>query len=212
MKIDELVKKRFMELDGQATNIRPINNDIGTYVDPEKCQMWASSVLNLLHRVFGESSSHFQSFQRQYEKLQVYSYQDFAVLKGIFGSAQQDYGMGYLFTVRGLIKAEDSTDVLEQATNLLNGNYKDAACILVGVALEIAIKEMCNRTGISITKLDVMNIELAKKTIYNAGVQKQVTAWAHWRNKAAHGEFGEYNNADVKSMIEGVQRFVADYL
>jgi hypothetical protein len=57
-----------------------------------------------------------------------------------------------------------------------------------------------------------MNIELSKKGVYNAGMQKQVTAWAHWRNKAAHGEWTEYNDADVKSMIEGIQRFIADYL
>lgn len=43
-------------------------------------------------------------------------------------------------------------------------------------------------------------------------MQKQVTTWAHWRNKAAHGEYGEYKEADVKSMIDGVQRFIADYL
>jgi hypothetical protein len=212
MKSDELIKKRFEELGKKAKTIVLQQGEAVNYVKPEELQMWASSVLNLLQRVLGESSTHFLSFQRKYQEVHYYLSEDFEILKGIFLSAKEDYEAGYLFTLRGLVKAEDSTDILEQATNLLDGNYKDPACILAGVALEIAMKEMCNRNSIPIAKLDAMNTELARKNVYNVGMQKQVTTWAHWRNKAAHGEFDEYKQADVKSMIEGVQRFVADYL
>lgn len=57
-----------------------------------------------------------------------------------------------------------------------------------------------------------MNIELGKKGVYNMGMQKQITTWAHWRNKAAHGEWHEYKDADVEDMIKGITRFVAEYL
>ena len=86
------------------------------------------------------------------------------------------------------------------------------ACIVAGVALEITLKELCNRNNVPIAKMETMNIELCKKDIYNMGMQKQVTTWAHWRNKAAHGEWNEYNNEDVNDMIRGVTRFVAEYL
>lgn len=84
--------------------------------------------------------------------------------------------------------------------------------MLAGVALEIALKELSTRNGISHGKLDAMNVELCKKTVYNMGMQKQITTWAHWRNKAAHGEWHEYEDSDVDDMIKGVTRFVADYL
>ena len=85
-------------------------------------------------------------------------------------------------------------------------------CVVAGVALEIAIKELCTRSNISYAKLDTMNIELCKKGAYNLGMQKQVTTWAHSRNKAAHGEWKEYTDADVQDLIRGVARFVAEYL
>jgi hypothetical protein len=57
-----------------------------------------------------------------------------------------------------------------------------------------------------------MNVELCKAGIYNMAKQKQITAWAELRNKAAHGEWSEYDSNDVKDFYEGVHRFIADYL
>ena len=57
-----------------------------------------------------------------------------------------------------------------------------------------------------------MNTELCKAGKYNMAKQKQITAWADLRNKAAHGEWSEYNQEDVSDFINGVERFVADVL
>ena len=114
--------------------------------------------------------------------------------------------------VRGLIQAEVFDDVLEQATELLQAGYKDAACIVAGVALETTLKELCTRNGIPHSKLDRMNADLCKAGIYNMGMQKQITAWAERRNRAAHGEWKAYNEADVKDMIRGVTRMIAEHL
>ncbi len=204
MKLDRLVQQRFEEL---ATGFEPVE-----FEGEGKFYAWSTSVLSLLRNVFGEDSIQFRNFNSAFVDYDNDYRSSTIRYKGVFDSAKEDYEKGYLFTIRGLIKAEDSTDVLEEALYLLNTGYKDLACVLAGVALEIAIKEICTRNGISLRKLDSMNIELCKKGIYNMGMQKQITAWAHWRNKAAHGEWNEYKEADVKSMIEGVQRFVADYL
>ena len=48
--------------------------------------------------------------------------------------------------------------------------------------------------------------------VYDKGLQKQITAWGHWRNKAAHGDWDEYDSADVSDMINGVRRFVSFHL
>jgi len=57
-----------------------------------------------------------------------------------------------------------------------------------------------------------MNADLCKAGVYNLGMQKQITGWEERRNKAAHGDWSAYNEADVEDMIKGVTRLIADYL
>lgn len=83
---------------------------------------------------------------------------------------------------------------------------------MIGIALETALKEMCMRAGTSHGKLDKMNADLNKAGTYNIAKQKQITAWADLRNKAAHGDWNAYNEADVKAFLDGVKRFIEDYL
>ncbi len=217
MKADKLIQQRFSELADKATAVQKTYHDpFGdreTYfhVNSEKFNEWATSVLGLLQRVFGDDSPHYCNFQERYKGFQGYS-SDFEECRGVFQAAKEDFEGGYLFDIRGLIKAEDSTDALEQAADLLHANYKDPACIVAGIALEITLKELCARNRAAVGKLDAMNVELCKSGVYNMGMQKQITTWAHWRNKAAHGEWGEYSNADVDDMIKGISRFVAEYL
>lgn len=78
--------------------------------------------------------------------------------------------------------------------------------------METTLKKLCDKNSIVHAKLDKMNADLAKAGIYNIGVQKQVTAWAHWRNDAAHGNWSVLKEQDVVEMIGGVRRFIADYL
>ena len=76
------------------------------------------------------------------------------------------------------------------------------------VSLELAIVETCSRNGIVRSKLNNMNVELAKASIYNLAKQNQITAWEEfYRNKAAHGQFSEYNSADVDDLIKVLKDF-----
>ena len=208
MKADKLINQRFSQLEKKAADVAATRSKVD--LDEGLFHGWASGVLSLLKSVIGDNQPHYQNFHRCYEKFQ--GYYDFEDCRGIFLAAKEDYESGYLFSVRGLIKAEDSTDILEQAGELLGAGYKDPACVIAGVALEIAIKELCTRNSIPHAQLDKMNVELCKKSVYNMGMQKQITTWAHWRNKAAHGEWSEYKETDVERMISGVTQFVADYL
>ena len=205
---DKLIVQRLKELESKATQVTQTPE--GEY-DPKLFHEWATNVLSLLLRVFGENSPQYQNFKGHYRAASSW-YSSFEICRGVFLAAKEDYESGYLFTVRGLIKAEDSVDILEQASQLVAGGYKDPACVLAGVALEITLKELCLRNNIAQGKLETMNAGLCKQSVYNAGMQKQITAWAHWRNRAAHGEWNDYKAADVEEMIRGVTRFVADYL
>ncbi len=208
MKLDKLIEQRFVELEKKAASIRLTPEQ---WVEYSKFHEWATNAQSLILNVFGENTPQYQNFLKLYNSHSGYP-SDFEKCRGVFLAAKEDYESGYLFSVRGLIKAEDSTDILDQATELLKLGRKDPACVLGGVALEITLKELCTRNSIPHGKLDAMNAELCKQAIYNAGMQKQITAWAHWRNKAAHGEWNDYKEADVEDMIRGVTRFIAEYL
>jgi len=213
MIMEELVRQRFCELDKRATeDILGTGPDGSPSVDSETCHGWATSVLSLLQRVFGEDSVHYRLFSDQYGKFLGYVW-EFEACRGVFRAAKEDYEGGYLFNVRSLIKAELlSDDILDQAKALLAHGYKDSACILAGVALEATLKEMCGRSGIELGKSDKMNADLCKAEKYNMAKQKQITAWIDLRNKAAHGEWNTYDRADVDALVEGIERFVGDSL
>lgn len=213
MTMDALVRQRFCELDKRAgQEILVAHPDGSVSVDGETCHGWATSVLSLFQRVFGEDSVHYRLFSEQYAKFLGYVW-EFEACRGVFRAAKEDYEEGYLFNVRSLIKAELlSDDVLDQAKTLLASGYKDLACILAGVALEATLKEMCGRSGIELGKSDKMNADLCKAEMYNLAKQKQITAWIDLRNKAAHGEWDAYDRADVDALVEGIERFVGDFL
>lgn len=215
MKLDPLIAKRFEELEQGADEVsrgrkREFQGDYFTIPYPLFAG-WSTKALNLLQRSFGEDSIHFQKLSQLSENFREHE-SEFESCRAVFLAAKEDYEGGYLFNVRALIKAEVLDDALDQARELLAAGYKDPACVLGGVSLEIAVKEICLRNKIPHAKLDKMNADLTKAGVYNLAKQKQITAWADLRNKAAHGEWKEYADPDVDDLIRGVERFIADYL
>jgi len=220
MKTNPMVSQRFLELADKANAIDEaktpnfVDRDSGThyyYINAAEFNGWATSVLNLLQRILGEDSIHFQQFSRIAANVGDSEYL-FRSAVAIFEAAIEDYEGGYLFNLQSLIKAEVFDDMLEQANELLSAGYKDPSCVVAGVALETTLKNLCSSRGILHAKIDKMNADLAKSGLYNRGMQKQITAWADRRNSAAHGEWNEYTDADVHDMIKGVTRMIADYM
>ena len=213
MSIDSRITQRFAELGEQVHHV--MDESDSSNVEIRIFTSWGMSVLNLLTRVFGENSLQYEHFSEAYETARENDYWSAQVCIGILESAKNDFENGYMFNVRTLVKAELGDEILEQAKGLLQGNYKDIACVLAGIALELAIKDLCSRNKISTndrSKAEQLNIELRKAEIYNESMRKQVTAWIALRNHAAHGEWNEYNQADVKNLIDGVERFMGEYL
>ena len=227
VKMDSIVRQGFLKLDkdakkilaGETSRINEVRGVFGV-VDSSLFQKWAISVLNLLERSFGKESVHFREFSKAHDALS-YEHKSqldriatsrFQSYYSIFKAAQEDFVGGYLFQMKDLIKAETFDEIITQSQYFLDGGYKDAACIIAGVALESAIKELCIREGISHAKLtlEAMNIELRKKGRYNLSKQKMITAWSDLRNNAAHGKWDAYSKEDVRLLIEGVKAFIAD--
>ena len=219
MKVDEKVLMRLNELLKYGTEIRknaPFYEHSGTSPNREETFNFGTSALSLLGRVFGKESTHHTQFDSQFHNFSVAnvnSYEFLNSMLGILNSAKDDYENGYLFNTRALIEAEIFDDLLEQAEHLLTQGYFTASAVIAGSVLEDALRKLCVKNGITLSakpKLDSMNSELAKIGVYNLLKQKQITALADLRNKAAHGQ-GGFTKEDVEDMIRNVRRFMEDY-
>lgn len=222
MKIDEKILKRFDELlekgDEVLNTFQSGIQSVGeiTTFGPSKVNNqlsfeWGTNCLNILKRIFGSDSDHYVQFNKQF--LQIDKFKNTQNAFGILKAAKNDYENGYLFDTRTLIEAEVFDDFLEQSEHLLTQGYFTAAAVIAGSVLEDALRKLCEKTGITLSakpKLDTMNADLAKAAVYNLLKQKQITALADLRNKAAHG-LGGFAKEDVESMIKDVRRFMEDY-
>jgi hypothetical protein len=216
----KIYEKRFIELESQAiaieaTKQRKHSEYSGSYehVDENLILNWQVKVKNLLSNLCGEKSQHFSafieagkasSFTTNYSLLQQ--------MKAVFMAAKEDFEGGYLNSVRNLVQAEVFDNELDQAKELLNSGYASAAAVIAGVVLETTIRNLCSDNGLASGKLDKMNADLAKQSVYNSLVQKRITALAGIRNSAAHGKTEEFNKDDVSAMIDEIERFVASTL
>ena len=219
MRVNQLVGQRFGELEAKIEDVRKskvfdFQSDEGKRyftIPYASVAGWATNVLSLFQRAFGETSIHYKEFRRVFDTFGGWE-SEFDNCVSVFLAAKEDYEGGYLFSVTTLVKAEVLSDALEQAKELLRNGYKDPAAVLGRISLEISLKDLCARHGIPYSKLDQMNADLCKGGIYNMAKQKQITAWADLGNKAAHGEWSEYNQNDIVDFIDGVERFIADFL
>ncbi|MHB1332781.1 MAG: hypothetical protein ACYCY1_09300 [Sulfuriferula sp.] len=217
MRLDPIVTRRFHELQQKADSVIAakkldyITNDGSQYykVPSDLYKEWATNVLSLLQRTFGENSIHYQNFSAHYTMFDGWE-SNFLDSQAIFKAAREDYEGGYLFNIKTLAKAEILADAIDQAKELLHAGYKDPACILARVSLESTLKDLAEKFGVTEGSLDRMNADLCKAGAYNMAKQKQITAWAEIGNKAAHGDWGKYTDQDATAMVSGVEMLVAD--
>lgn len=139
-------------------------------------------------------------------------------LREIAGALREDIAAGWLTSVIELAHVDTYAGYLEMAEGLSGQGYKDAAAVIAGTSLEVHMKALATKHSISLQlpsgapkKMDAVNAELKAAGVYNALEHKQVTAWLAIRNSAAHGDYGDYDDAAVKAMVEGVGGFAGKY-
>lgn len=117
-----------------------------------------------------------------------------------------------------LAHADTYAGYLEMAEGLSGQNYKDPAAVIAGTSLEVHLKSLATKHDLSVKlpsgapkKTGALNDELKAAGVYNGLEHKQVTAWLAIRNLAAHGDYDDYDAADVKALIIGVRDFAAKY-
>lgn len=211
--------QRFGELQNQLEaientrhkeRIEYLGNSLVDSVDFELLSEWKVKVKNLLINSCGANSEHYKEFIQAESPHQMETSYDYLLrVRPIFRAAKEDYEGGYLTSVRSLVQAEVFDSVLEQAGELLLSGYHTAAAVIAGVALETALRELCDRNSIDHGMINTMNDSLAKAGVYNKNQQKRIIALAGIRNSAAHGKPDEFNSENVKSMIQEVEQFLA---
>lgn len=217
-----LFAKRFVELNQQMEEIqasvtRRTSHYTGTaydYLESDAVLNWGVKVRSLLSRLGGEASTHLNMFieSEKYTGLGDSEAGRLKRMTAVFLAAKEDFEGGYLTSYRAIVQAEVFSSELEQAAELLKTGYATAAAVIAGVVLETTIRDMCTSREIDHGKLDKMNADLAKAGAYNATQQKRITALAGIRNSAAHGKPEEFTVADVKGMIDDIERFLTAQL
>ncbi len=95
------------------------------------------------------------------------------------------------------------------------------AAVLAGAVLEKTLRTLCQKQKPSIPTtnakgnpltLSPLIVALKKADVFKQTMAAQLEAWAHIRNKAAHGEFDQFTRQDVEAMIAGIKNILANYL
>jgi hypothetical protein len=171
-----------------------------------------------LDRLTVPGSAYRRDLDRERKYNYVHARDELLGLVNIARALRDDIAAGWLESVIELAHADTYAGYLEMAEGLQGQGYKDAAAVIAGTSLEVHLRSLASKNGIDLQavngspkKADTINADLKRESVYGALEQKQVTAWLHLRNSAAHGKYGEYTDADVKQLIEGVGNFAIKY-
>ena len=195
----------------------PQNMAAGDFVESALSQQWRTSSLAFLKWVFGLDGIHYRDFEERCKSLDKgwSQYNDAERGLAILRAAKEYIEGGYLQEMETLVSASVFSDFLEMAEYLHDNGYKDPSASLGGAVLEDGLRRICINNGITLkTREDIssLNQKLAQNQVYNQLQQKQIQVWNDIRNNADHGNFKEYNADHVKDMLNGVRKFLTEYL
>lgn len=139
------------------------------------------------------------------------------ILQGILESAKREFVFGLLAHPKIIATADSMEDLLEQADYLLEQDYKDAACVLVGGVLEETLRSMLENKYPSIKcnpkeGLRKFNELLHKQaSAYDKATFKLIDGYAELRNLAAHGKYNQYTKDQVREFILFARNFISNW-
>ncbi|HOO57342.1 MAG TPA: hypothetical protein PLN69_10995 [bacterium] len=139
------------------------------------------------------------------------------ILQGILESAKREYAFGLLAHPKLIATADSMENFLEQAEYLLEQDYKDAACVIVGGVLEGVLRSMLENKYSSIEfnhrdGLRKLNEKLHKEaSAYDKATYKLIDGYAELRNSAAHGNYQQYTNNQVREFILFTRNFISNW-
>jgi hypothetical protein len=215
-RFEELIEEFSMDIFTKRVQKRGYYGDI-YYIYPEeihdKIQGWLMKCENVISLVFGKKSIQVQRFldvlnDTKISELDQKTYR----IKGLLDADLDDLKNGFLLGQEFIIANEVFDSVLEEAKFFIfEQKNKDIGAILLRIVLEDSIKRIGKKEGIDTEtkKVSVINDELKTKNHFIQTVWRQNQAWLDIGNKAAHGDFSEYDLAQVENFYNGLVNFLA---
>jgi hypothetical protein len=205
MNIQEKIINRFQELEQQSFKVP----SVGSRIDSEQFQQWATSAIHLIGVVFGKNSPHYSNFAGVYKRY-IGVRSDFNEMRGIFLAAKDDYEGGYLFQAESVLSGEIFSSFVIAAKHALEDAYKDVAAVLACAALEDALKRFARLNGLHVEDKDMTEVVNSLKSAgLVSGAQKTLLdTMPKIRNYAMHAEWAKITQQDVGSVIGFVEQFI----
>lgn len=185
-------------------------------VNEQKFHDFRISATSFLSRVFGQDSTYYQSF-----KSEVTQPTASRTRRGIgmLTAARAELQGDWLETTSGAINRDALTDMLRLARTQQEETHPVAAVIIAGAVLEKHLRNLCLAKGIKIHN-DLENRvvpkrglqlsgEAYKKKLYSRQDNKDVIGWLELYETAAAGKAEAVTLGQAKTMITGVQSFIA---
>lgn len=212
----ERAVERATALAARGRGLSIVGRNAGSQFHPEGFYAdyagWKAQAGTFVEATCGRESVYYERFTEAVKRNAASSAgQGAAILESIAA----DITGGHLRKVADLAVAEVFGDFLDMAEHLLSAGYVVPAASLLGAVLEDALRRLCSRNDLKISKADdiaALNNRLASKDIYSNLVRKQVDLWSAVRNAADHGQFSDVRVDDVQAMHIGVVVFLADRL
>jgi hypothetical protein len=197
-------------LEGEAVIATAATNGYGgKFVDIEPARKWGFSLAACLGSVFG--ATHHLAVQARAHSILLEGTANWKSLLGIAQAARASWANGFVFDTRRLVRADVESDLIGQATALLEANYDRAAAVIAGAVLEAHLRDIAPSWGVAVVDakgkpltLEPLNIELKRAEAYDGIVRSRITHLATLRNDAAHGGPFEGRADDVQRMIRDV--------
>jgi len=189
------------------------HNDLSDLPKQDR-QSLVTRAISAIQRITGSNSTYSQEIERILTTIPHLHLHTSPII-GIAQALRDDLAAGYIQNLTELAHADIFADFLDMAKHLSDNNYKDPAAVLAGSTLESHLKKLSTKNGVAIevagrpVKADKLNADLARANVYTILDQKNITAWLDLRNKAAHGNYAEYSNDQVKLLMAGISDFIA---
>jgi hypothetical protein len=178
----------------------------------EKLDQWKLSCLNLIENITDKKSVFRLNFPCSYIDYSEDNFsQSISHYLSVLKALQEELKCGYLQGVESIVTRNTLSSIIDEAKILLKAKYKDASAIYCRVILETAVKKYCDKNKITFHKNDKLSSLLDKlkaKDFFSIPEWRQVQAWIDIGNAAAHGDFSQYSESDVQSMLNGIEAFI----
>jgi len=173
------------------------------------------SALSYLGRVFGEISTHYESFRTE---VTHHTASRTRRGVGILTAARRALQGDWLETTTGAISRDILIDMLRLARMQFDQGNHCAAAIIAGAILEKQLRNLCLARGIAIhneshgkavaKKGLQLTGEAYKKKLYDRQDNKAVISWLELCDAAAKGTDEAIDGEQVKNMLNEMQAFL----